>query len=304
MFQKVGSSSDDPVERCRFQLINQQIFLCNEFTYSMTSPVVKLSIIFFYRRLFPIRKFRILTNVIMVAVIAWGIAVFLAAALQCRPLHALWDPNVNGHCFDTLKYILAVQAVNIFLDFAILVSPMPQVWTLQRPWQDKLALSIVFLMGGLWVNPFIHSGSNEHLLNYLQCMCRKHLPDCGNPVHQRFWSHLYVLSTLGLYFLSLYFLGHIICISLTRTLCRYNLPGNYMDIRGTLRWPGMWMSSHHSWSLPNAIDQKNHQPSENFKEHQLKFRRKCGFWIEYTYRKRGVLEVGRSSIFAPFRLHE
>lgn len=115
----------------------------------MTSPTVKLSIVLFYRRLFPTRKFRIITNGIMVAVIAWGLAVFLAAALQCRPLHALWDPSVNGHCFDTLKYILGVQGVNIALDFAILILPMPQVWTLQRPWQDKFALSIVFLLGGL-----------------------------------------------------------------------------------------------------------------------------------------------------------
>lgn len=125
-----------------------KIFLTNEFTYSITSPTVKLSIVLFYRRLFPTRKFRIITNGIMVAVIAWGLAVFLAAALQCRPLHALWDPSVNGHCFDTLKYILGVQGVNIALDFAILILPMPQVWTLQRPWQDKFALSIVFLLGG------------------------------------------------------------------------------------------------------------------------------------------------------------
>lgn len=89
------------------------------------------------------------SNGIMAAVVAWGIAVFLAAALQCRPLHALWDTNVRGQCFDALKYILAVQAVNIVLDFAILILPMPQVWSLQRPWQDKIALSIIFLMGGL-----------------------------------------------------------------------------------------------------------------------------------------------------------
>ncbi|MCJ1267607.1 hypothetical protein MMC22_007493 [Lobaria immixta] len=126
-----------------------KIFLTNELTYSITSPTVKLSIVLFYRRLFPTRKFRIITNGIMVAVIAWGLAVFLAAALQCRPLHALWDPSVNGHCFDTLKYILGVQGVNIALDFAILILPMPQVWTLQRPWQDKFAVSIVFLLGGL-----------------------------------------------------------------------------------------------------------------------------------------------------------
>lgn len=164
MFQKVGSTDDDSVDRLFFQLKDQQIFLSNKFKYSMTSPAVKLSIILFYRRIFPTHKFRMVSNGIMSAVIAWGIAVFLAAALQCRPLRALWDTNVRGQCFDTLKYILAIQAVNIVLDFAILVLPMPQVWTLQRPWQDKLALSIIFLMGGLWVNSPINSGYDSYRL--------------------------------------------------------------------------------------------------------------------------------------------
>lgn len=160
----------------------------------MTSPAVKLSIIFFYRRLFPICKFRILTNRVMVAVVAWSLAVLLAAVLQCRTLHALWDHSVNGHCFNALKYILAVQVVNVVLDFAILILPMPQVWTLQRPWQDKFALSIVFFMGGLWVNSPINSGSDVDPLIIPWCMRRKHLPDRGNPVPQRYRSYLYVLS--------------------------------------------------------------------------------------------------------------
>ena len=85
----------------------------------------------------------------MGAVVAWGVATFLAAALQCRPLYAFWDPAVNGHCFNALQYILGVQGVNIALDFAILCLPMPLVWSLRRPWQDKVALSVVFLLGGL-----------------------------------------------------------------------------------------------------------------------------------------------------------
>lgn len=85
----------------------------------------------------------------MGAAVAWGAATFLAAALQCRPLAAFWDQSIDGHCFNGLQYILGVQGVNIALDFAILCLPMPMVWRLHRPWQDKAALSVVFALGGL-----------------------------------------------------------------------------------------------------------------------------------------------------------
>lgn len=84
-------------------------------------------------------------------VIAWGAATFLAAALQCRPLAAVWDPTIHGECFNTEQYILGIQGVNIALDFAILLLPIRPVWGLHRPWQDKMALSAVFLVGTLLV---------------------------------------------------------------------------------------------------------------------------------------------------------
>ena len=128
---------------------NLEIFLVNEFTYSITSPLIKVSIITFYRRIFAVRQFRLAANVLIGMTVAWGFATFLSAALQCRPLAKAWDPTIPGTCFNTLQYILGVQGVNIALDFAILMLPIPMVWALNRPWQDKLALSGVFFVGAL-----------------------------------------------------------------------------------------------------------------------------------------------------------
>ena len=126
-----------------------QLFLASQLMYFVTSCCVKMSIILFYRRVFPVRRFRLVADVSIGLVIAWGLATVLAAVLQCRPLHALWDKSINGHCDDDLKYVVGVQGANIGLDFLILFLPMPMVWGLHRPRQEKIALFLVFLLGGL-----------------------------------------------------------------------------------------------------------------------------------------------------------
>jgi len=128
-----------------------KIFLSNEFTYSITSPVIKISVVLFYRRIFTTHSFRLAANAVILMITLWGVATFLAAALQCRPLKAYWDITIHGQCFDALKYVLGVQGVNIFLDLVILCLPMKMVWGLRRPWQERLALAGVFLLGGFVV---------------------------------------------------------------------------------------------------------------------------------------------------------
>jgi hypothetical protein len=119
------------------------------FTYSITTPLVKLSLIFFYRRIFISKGFRMMADGLIAMSILWGVATFLSSALICRPLQKFWDVSIPGKCFDSLKFVLGVQGVNIFLDATILVLPMKAVWGLHRPWQERLALSGVFLLGGL-----------------------------------------------------------------------------------------------------------------------------------------------------------
>ena len=111
--------------------------------------MIKISIIIFYRRVFSTRQFRIATDVLIGIVTAWGVAKFLYASLQCQRLAKALDTLLTGQCFNAMQYITGISAVNIVLDFAILLLPMRMVWNLQRPWQDKLALSAVFMIGAL-----------------------------------------------------------------------------------------------------------------------------------------------------------
>ncbi|PLB50750.1 integral membrane protein [Aspergillus steynii IBT 23096] len=124
-----------------------KIFLANQFTYFVLCPAIKISIICFYRRIFTMRSFQLTTLGLNILITLWGTGIFLACALQCRPLRGYWDKSVDGHCFDANKFFIVNQVFNVLMDFVILALPIPMIWNLQRAWQDKLALNGVFALG-------------------------------------------------------------------------------------------------------------------------------------------------------------
>ena len=128
-----------------------QIFLSNQFTYFVLCPVLRISIIFFYRRIFATEPFHRVTAAIAWLIGLWGAGIFLACALQCRPLRGYWDKSVEAKCFNGNTFFIVNQVFNVIMDFVLLALPLPIIWRLNRTWREKLALSGVFIIGGLYV---------------------------------------------------------------------------------------------------------------------------------------------------------
>jgi hypothetical protein len=85
-------------------------------------------------------------------VLCHGTGVFFAAIFQCWPIQYTWDKNIiGGSCFNQQAFYRYVSLPNIVTDFVILIMPMPLVWKLQTRLTHKLALTGVFLLGGLYV---------------------------------------------------------------------------------------------------------------------------------------------------------
>lgn len=110
-------------------------------------PAIKISIICFYRRVFTIPIFQHVSLALNCLIGSWGTAIFIACALQCRPLRGYWDKSVDAQCFDGQKFIIVNQIFNVIMDFVILALPIPMIWGLHRSWHDKLALNGVFGVG-------------------------------------------------------------------------------------------------------------------------------------------------------------
>ncbi|KAI4182170.1 MAG: hypothetical protein LQ348_004886 [Seirophora lacunosa] len=127
-----------------------------ELTYCVLITTIKFSILLFYRRVFINHTtstwFRVAWYIITVWCFLWGVSTFIAAVFQCTPVSYLWTQfsgKTKGKCVDFTALLIATAAVNIFTDVAVLVLPMPMVWKMKIEKAQKLAVSGIFLLGGL-----------------------------------------------------------------------------------------------------------------------------------------------------------
>ena len=115
----------------------------------ITINVTKASILTQYLRIFSTRPTRALCYIIMFLLIpsaSWGL---FGGIFLCIPTAKLWDPMLPGHCRDAQTYWSSVAAVDIALDFAVLILPMPSIAGLHLPRKQKVATVLLFVLGFL-----------------------------------------------------------------------------------------------------------------------------------------------------------
>ncbi|KAJ5116812.1 hypothetical protein N7456_001160 [Penicillium angulare] len=122
-----------------------------EFIYSSTIPAIKMSVLMFYRRIFPIRRFSYALYGCAFLALGWFIGVMVVNFVQCFPYAYFWkqygDPNAKGKCIAVEDYFMGNGIAEAITDFIILVTPFYQVWKLQMPTSQKIAVSAIFGLG-------------------------------------------------------------------------------------------------------------------------------------------------------------
>lgn len=114
--------------------------------------VIKLSVLFFYRRIFSVGALRIVNTVFMCLTVAWGLAFTFTVAFQCTPVSTLWNEfeiEYGNACIKVQDFYLAVAISDLILDIMILALPIPHLWVLQMPLRQKLAVGGMFLTGSM-----------------------------------------------------------------------------------------------------------------------------------------------------------
>lgn len=117
--------------------------------WSITVNVTKLSVLVQYLRFFSDRYARATCFILLSSLLpatCWGI---FGGIFLCSPTQKLWEPNLPGHCRDSQTYWVSVAAVDIGLDFLILLLPIPSIVALRLPRKQKFATMGVFLLGFL-----------------------------------------------------------------------------------------------------------------------------------------------------------
>ncbi|KAI0189472.1 hypothetical protein F4808DRAFT_445380 [Astrocystis sublimbata] len=134
------------------EILTEKIFFAFILTQALAFGLVKLSILFFYRRIFFTRTFRILTSIMITVVCVWTVGFFFAYLFRCDTnFWALWAPLkfLIQYCYDSKPYFYTLAISDVVTDFLILGLPLFWVWRLNMSTSKRLAVSGVFLLGAV-----------------------------------------------------------------------------------------------------------------------------------------------------------
>ncbi|KAH8711866.1 hypothetical protein GQ44DRAFT_690083 [Phaeosphaeriaceae sp. PMI808] len=121
-----------------------------EIFYVVALGISKISILFFYLRVFPSKGFRQVTYTIMAFSWAYTIAFFFATTFQCAPVRQAWtqwDKLHSGRCNNIHLQGWVAAAINISLDIAVMVLPLKHLANLQMSLRKKLMVMAMFSVG-------------------------------------------------------------------------------------------------------------------------------------------------------------
>jgi hypothetical protein len=115
---------------------------------SFTLP--KLSILYLYLEVFSAsRRTQLFTYLLIGVVAATWISETLTSLLQCIPVAAVWNTSIHGHCVDRIKMFQYYSIPNIITDVAMMVLPLPTIWSLNMTRRIKIAVTFTFLLGSV-----------------------------------------------------------------------------------------------------------------------------------------------------------
>ena len=121
-----------------------------EVLYFLQIALIKLTLLFFFLRIFPTR----LTRRLLWATVAfnglYGLSFVITAIFQCRPISfywTSWDKERPGNCVNINALAWSNAIISIILDIWMLVLPLYEIFHLQLSWRKKISVAIMFFVG-------------------------------------------------------------------------------------------------------------------------------------------------------------
>ena len=114
--------------------------------------MMKLSVLFFFRRIFLVQKrFRWYNDFLIILILLWALAYFLAEIFVCggNP-SALWNPAAGpATCVNQTWLNFTFAITDVIGDILVVVTPYPCIRKLNMRRREKLAIALIFLLGTL-----------------------------------------------------------------------------------------------------------------------------------------------------------
>ncbi|CEJ60339.1 hypothetical protein PMG11_08916 [Penicillium brasilianum] len=116
--------------------------------YNAAVLCAKASILMQYFRVFPTRRMRIVCWVLITVLGVYGTWCVISAFLTCIPVAKFWNPTLPGYCLSRPGLWFSNASMHITTDLAILIVPIPALIAIDIPKRQKIALMIMFALGG------------------------------------------------------------------------------------------------------------------------------------------------------------
>lgn len=130
-------------------MLPYQLLLVTKSLYTIAIATVKISVLLFYRRLFPSRCFCIVLRVVAGFITCYSLVQILLFIFQCRPVRGVWDPFVKAECVHIEDVFIVMSAFNFLTGITIMCLPIPLIWQLHVSKQIRMQLMSIFILGGL-----------------------------------------------------------------------------------------------------------------------------------------------------------
>jgi hypothetical protein len=146
-------------------------FFANEMLYVVHISATKLSVCFFFIRIFNTSSvFRRITYPVI------GLNIFIAVffvviiIFQCgNKVHLAWTgwaAEEPGRCLDIYKLVLGNGIINLVMDVVIIGLPIYETYQLQLSRSKKLGVTVMFAMGFVYVPVLLILSSRITVLGY------------------------------------------------------------------------------------------------------------------------------------------
>ncbi len=129
-----------------------RLFYMAEVFYLTSTVLTKISILFFYLRVFSSHTFRWVVWAVMSVCTAFFIAFLCSLIFQCSPISyawTRWDGQHSGRCINIGTGIFSHAAINMVLDLVVLILPLPMLYNMQLTYSimGKVHIFIMFSFG-------------------------------------------------------------------------------------------------------------------------------------------------------------
>ncbi|TGZ81843.1 hypothetical protein EX30DRAFT_395233 [Ascodesmis nigricans] len=122
--------------------------------YSAGISLIKISILLFYKRLFPSNaRMQKVCDWFIIFQIVFTIGACIGFALICKPIEGWWRLDIRAEACPTfvatMRIYVGLRIVTVICDIAVVCLPMKMLWGLKIPRQKKAGLAVLFSLGFL-----------------------------------------------------------------------------------------------------------------------------------------------------------